>query len=1435
MKRTLLILMLVVSLPILAQSITVNTTTYSEENLVKTVLVNSPCVNVEHVSFRTGTNFGSSNGIGYFQNANPTFPLQNGVILSTGNVLNSPGPNTSELSDGSMAWDGDSDLETALLASGITIDSKNATVLEFDFTAFSPKFNFQFVFLSEEYGAYQCLFQDAFAFLLTDTSNGTTQNIAVVPGTTIPISVQTIRNKIYNSGCESANPQYFGRYNGGASAASSATNFNGQTVLMNASATLTPNTTYHIKLVIADKEDNEFDSAIFLGGGSFDFGEDVLGPDLTIANNTALCVGNTYTITSGLDPNQFDFVWKDEFGNPIPGETGPDLTINAPGTYLLTYYIQASLCEVDTNNIIIEYNTQLTTPNPENLYKCNTGLANYTFNLSYNTPIVNPTGTNQVSYHELQSEAETNTNPLPLNYSTTAGSLPKTIWIRIQNPATRCYITKSFELRLVPPPTAAPTWDFGVCENVTGSGIAAFDLPSQNNLALNGSSGMIFSVTYYTSLSDANAGINNINTTTILNSSNAVIYVRVQNITDPGCSNVSSLNLVVVPNPIVQEIADQYVCTSYTLGHLTQGNYYTGANGTGIQLFEGDVITTEQHIYVYFETGAVPSCNSETDFYVWLVEPSDLSPGDTQCDRYILQAAPIPGSQYFTQAGGPTTPGNTELFPGYSASVGEVIHIYFTSMETPPCILESSLTVHIDITPIITGTFPNLFDCNPINSLPALSVGNYYTQDALGNYNPLILPINATTDIFVFAENNNCRTPIIHFIAFIDHIPMSNQDACDSYNLAAPPIGEYRDAPNGGGNVIPPGIITPLAGSNTKRIYFHVVSSNCTDDDFFDITFHRPFIADQPNYTNCGNYVLPVNPDGADYYILSGGPSVTGNVKLTPNVDFIATTTTIYLYKESAIVPDCFTEKPWNIIINTKPVIDDSADQVVCYNYTLSPLTNGNYYDDPMGVNPITDPFIDITDLNANDDLADSAKIIYIYAANPNDPANCFTQSTFKISIDGIEAIDLGNQTACDTYTLPVLPAQNHYYTLSGGPTTPGNIELITAVQRTFTSSTTSPIYIYRETSNHLNCQDENQVNITINHSVTAFQPTVISACDTFAENDGIFQFNLTQRESQVLGTQTPASDYSFSYYTSLADANNPLATPIANPTTYQNDTALNDSVWVRISNNNNVPINSCFGVVELQLIVKLLPNPVLLPQYLICNDYETGTLINPVLLDPGIPSANHTFEWTLAPSPTVISTSTNHLAIVDGVYTVKVTDTSTGCFKEVTTTVTKYAPYIEIVYSDAFVLPSYITINILGSGSGNYEYQLDESPFQDSNVFYDVSPGEHIVTVRDKDGKCSPAPATAIIINYPKFFTPNGDGYHETWNIPNLKPLNPNAPIFIFDRHGKLIKQITPSSHGWDGTFNGKPLPSTDYWFTVDYFEKGASKTFKAHFSLKR
>lgn len=127
--------------------------------------------------------------------------------------------------------------------------------------------------------------------------------------------------------------------------------------------------------------------------------------------------------------------------------------------------------------------------------------------------------------------------------------------------------------------------------------------------------------------------------------------------------------------------------------------------------------------------------------------------------------------------------------------------------------------------------------------------------------------------------------------------------------------------------------------------------------------------------------------------------------------------------------------------------------------------------------------------------------------------------------------------------------------------------------------------------------------------------------------------------------------------------------------------------------------------------------------------------------------------------------------------------------------------------------------------------YQLDDENFQESNIFENVKPGCHTVSVTDLNS-CTMLSSSIFIFDYPIFFTPNNDGYNDLWNI-FLE--NTEKKLYIFDRYGKLIKEILPNELGWDGTYNGKKLPSTDYWFVLEYDECGVQKIFKSHFSLIR
>lgn len=142
--------------------------------------------------------------------------------------------------------------------------------------------------------------------------------------------------------------------------------------------------------------------------------------------------------------------------------------------------------------------------------------------------------------------------------------------------------------------------------------------------------------------------------------------------------------------------------------------------------------------------------------------------------------------------------------------------------------------------------------------------------------------------------------------------------------------------------------------------------------------------------------------------------------------------------------------------------------------------------------------------------------------------------------------------------------------------------------------------------------------------------------------------------------------------------------------------------------------------------------------------------------------------------------------------------------------------------------------ITVFAENAGNYLYQIDFGPLQESNVFQNVSSGVHTIKVIDANGCSSPLSTEVTVINYPKFFTPNQDNYNDTWNIFGLADQF-KSQISIFDRYGKLLKQISPRGTGWDGTYNGQPMPSDDYWFLVEYEENGSLKEFKAHFSLKR
>ncbi|MDI9310855.1 MAG: choice-of-anchor L domain-containing protein [Limnohabitans sp.] len=402
------------------QNIQVNDT-YTAQQLIENVLINSNCAQVFNFSV-TGGNFSTGEqSYGYFTNSNPAFPFTNGVLLCTGKANSAIGPNTSIISDdGNVFWGGDSDLNQALSVS----NTINSTVLEFDFIPKSSKVSFDYIFASEEYhDNAQCIYSDGFAFLLKKVGSSTYQNLALIPDTNIPVKVTTVHPDV-PGGCSAQNAVYFDRYND----ATYPTNFNGQTVVMTAKANVEAGATYHIKLVIADEANYKYDSAIFLGGGSFNSDLN-FGPDRLVSTNNPYCFGENITLDATQTGSSNTYKW---FKNGIfTGITTPTFTItDNTNTNIVNYSVEVNIngsC-ISTGKIKIQFAASPVLTNQTytqcdndsdgittfNLTKLDDSIKNYDLSLGV------------VSYYETIGGVQISN---PRNYTSTA----KTIYAKCSN------------------------------------------------------------------------------------------------------------------------------------------------------------------------------------------------------------------------------------------------------------------------------------------------------------------------------------------------------------------------------------------------------------------------------------------------------------------------------------------------------------------------------------------------------------------------------------------------------------------------------------------------------------------------------------------------------------------------------------------------------------------------------------------------------------------------------------------------------------------------------------------------------------------------------------------------------------------------------------------------------------------------------------------
>lgn len=519
-----------------AQYIQVNDA-YTPQQLVQDVLINNSCATVSNISV-TGGDFGTSEqSYGYFSGTGTTFPFQAGIILSTGRARRATGPNTSLLDDGgNMGWGGDSDLELALQIS----TSVNATVLEFDFVPLGNRISFDYMLSSEEYhDNAPCSYSDGFAFLLKEnnTSNPYT-NLAVVPGTNIPVKVTSVRPQIGgSSGCDAQNPQYFGGFNG----TEHPTNFNGQTTILTAQANVITGRSYHIKLVIADEGNYRYDSAIFIGAGSFSVTTD-LGPDRSFANNNPLCTGDTVTLNAET-ANALQYEWFKN-GTPVSGQNGAQLTVTSPGEYSVAVQLTATC--FSTGKVVVEY-AALPPAGNYPLIQCDEdgdGLAVFNLTLA-DALLAGNAGPVAVSYYTNENDAANGTNAIasPASYQNTGNN--QVVYALVSNPygcSSVSTVTLSTSTNsLINPPVLEECDD----EDGTDDGFTVVNLTQRTADITDGLPANLL-VQYFTSFNDALLSINPVGNPSAFTNTVAggqTIYARIYNGSD--CFGIVQFPLVI--------------------------------------------------------------------------------------------------------------------------------------------------------------------------------------------------------------------------------------------------------------------------------------------------------------------------------------------------------------------------------------------------------------------------------------------------------------------------------------------------------------------------------------------------------------------------------------------------------------------------------------------------------------------------------------------------------------------------------------------------------------------------------------------------------------------------------------------------------------------------------------------------------------------------
>ena len=1188
--------------------------TLTAQDLIENNLAQG-CVQITNV---TSTINGSVNGFasfGYFEKQNSNFPFQNGIMLSTGDVSSAGGGlNTNPLNEGDSTWLTDPDLESAL---GIT-NTLNATSIEFDFITASNTIQFNYILASEEYYIdYPCMYSDGFAFLIKEAgTTGAYQNIALIPGTTTPVNTNTIHDDIVGF-CPAENENYFEGYNIGD------TNFNGRTTVMSATASILPNTQYHIKLVIADQNDRNFDSAVFIEANSFTDSID-LGSDFSTCDASA-------QLNAETNNPQALYAWY-ENNTLLPSETASTLSVNSSGNYTVqvTVPFSNSTCTFE-DSIQVTLNTIQTGPIISDFELCddssNDGTELFDLTTKGSEMLASlPSSNYTISYHSTLGDAESNSNPLSTVSNTTN---PETVFIRAIDTNSGCVHISTVNLIVNSLPEITTLDPISICSD----GNPSVYLPDNDAEITNNNP--LLSVTYHYTQNDANTGYNAIPSPYNQQSTTETYYVRVVNV-NTGCFVTTTLQINIEEGPTVNNETQQLNACDL------EEDGYSSFDLTSVI---DDIITDNTNTTITFHLTLADANNGENP----IDNPSDVT--NTTPDFQIVYVR-IENNSNSCYA----------IVP---------IELHTNILKTGTNIQDFSAC---DVAPD-DGATP--FDLDYIsdviaNDLSDVSITFFESENDLeNNTNPIdpSVPYLSTNEqtLYLIIENPTCSHPTSIQLFVTPSVNLLNTEpltVCDTDNdgLTTINLADFN-------SLLSEGVTTPSVryftseldaelntnalpylynnSQNPTELYVRVSSTNsgCYDIAPLSITV-LPAPATNPvadiiicdndqdgmSLVNLEALKPSISTDNAIeiqfYTSISNLNNSTNEIINTQN--YQAETSTVYA-KVSYTTTGCFAVVPITIIVNTLPEFGTISTFIRCesdgnqladfiFSEKDNEILNGQLGKEVLYFETQNDAITRTNAINKNQAYTNTSQsqTIYVRVENTTD-SSCYGVSSFNIEVhalpvyntpsdlnlcddisnDGVEEFSLSQVVNEIALNIPDTLNISFHLTQEDAE------NQVNPLPNTYTN-TVNPQEIFVNIDNNSYCNGITSFTLSVIQSPEINTASDMVVCDT--NMDGISVFDLTLAELEVL--QIRQHNTVISYYENTTDLEN-NTNPISDPTQYSN-TSNPQTVYIEVTNT----ISNCSVSVPIELIVNLPPTIATLPVIEACENYYNAFDLNTVIPD---------------------------------------------------------------------------------------------------------------------------------------------------------------------------------------------------------------------------